>query len=202
MADTKEFDLCARKETQAAAGRTRRKGKRHCVLFAALFAALAAVPFSNAQSPQQTNDEPTERVTAFYKWVLGTMVKKRTPVAQKKTVAGFLSKSLYRWLYLQDRETRNLYFLASNDWLDSRIGDITIVDSRIAADRAVVKVDLGKPEPPDDFVDHLRINLRQENGEWKIDCIQDGYLELGGPIPFDPKYDPPGCKPVSFSTKN
>lgn len=172
---------------------------RRAVLFAvAVFVVLAAtVPFSNAQSPQQTNDEPAERVTAFYKWVLGTMVKKRTPAAQKKVVAGYLSKSLYRWLYSQDKETRNLYFIASNDWLDSWVDAITIVESRVAADRAVVMVDLGRPEPPDDFVDRLRVNLRQENGEWKIDCIQNTDNDLGDVPAYDPTLDPPGCRPVS-----
>ena len=194
MADTKGFDRYSRNEIQAAVGRTR----RYCVPFAvALLVALAAVPYTNAQSPQQGDAAPSECVTTFYKWVIGTMVRKRTPVNQKKLVAAYLSKSLYRWLYSQDAETRDLYFLGGNDWVESWIDEIEIVDSKVAPERAVVKVDLGKPEPPDNFVDQLRVNLRQENGEWRIDCIQTVESDEGDPSAYDSKYDPPGCKPVS-----
>ena len=194
MADTKGFDRYSRNEIQAAVGRTR----RYCVPFAvALLVALAAVPYTNAQSPQQGDAAPSECVTTFYKWVIGTMVRKRTPVNQKKLVAAYLSKSLYRWLYSQDAETRDLYFLGGNDWVEYWIDEIEIVDSKVAPERAVVKVDLGKPEPPDNFVDQLRVNLRQENGEWRIDCIQTVESDEGDPSAYDPKYDPPGCKPVS-----
>ncbi|KXK03898.1 MAG: hypothetical protein UZ17_ACD001000995 [Acidobacteria bacterium OLB17] len=147
-----------------------------------------------AQSPP-TVTAPGDQVTKFYKWALAAMAKKRSPIDQRRTVASYLSKSLYRWLYTRaDRETRNLYFLASNDWLESWIGEIEIVDSKVADARAVVKVDLGKADSPDDFVDHLQIRLTLEKGVWKIDCIQNADESLGGTPEFDPEVDPPGCR--------
>ncbi|MEZ5424571.1 MAG: hypothetical protein R2682_15930, partial [Pyrinomonadaceae bacterium] len=60
-----------------------------------LVALLATVPNSHAQSPQPAfGGEPAWVVTTFYKWVLGTMVDKSSPIKQKRVMATWLSKSL------------------------------------------------------------------------------------------------------------
>jgi len=158
---------------------------------------LAGAPCLYALSHRRTSESPEDRVTAFYTWVIGTMVKKQSPVRQKKIVSTYLSKSLYRWLYTSaDAETRNAYLLPGNDWSVSWIDEIKIVDKKKTASRAMLRVDLGEKRPPGDFVNPIQVNLISESGTWKIDCIQDADKELGGIPQFDPKYDPPGCKPV------
>ena len=171
----------------------------NCLLLGVmLFAALSAwAPFLYAQSLHgQTGRSPEDRITTFYKWAIGTMVKKRSPVRQKKVVSTYLSKSFYRWLYTRaDAETRNLYLLPDNDWSESWIDKIKIIDKKKTASRMRVRVDLGEKGPPDHFVNPIQVNLIRENGTWKIDCIQSADEELGGIPEFDPKLDPPGCKP-------
>jgi len=171
---------------------------RNCVLLGVLLlvALLVGPSLLYAQSYRQTSASPEDRVSIFYKWVIGTMIKKRSPVRQKKVVSTFLSKSLYRWLYMSaDAETRNLYLLPGNDWSESWIDKIKIVHKKNAANRAMIRLGLGENKPPDQFVDPIQVNLIREGGTWKIDCIQSADEELGIPK-FDPKYDPPGCKPV------
>src|SRR5690242_5213392 len=92
---------------------------RNCVFLGVIL--LVALPvaesFLYAQSYRQTSGSPEDRVSTFYKWVIGMMIKKQSPVRQKKVVSTVLSKSLYRWLYTSaDAETRNLYLLPGNDW--------------------------------------------------------------------------------------
>lgn len=163
-----------------------------------LFAVLpAGAPFLHAQSShRQTGGSPEDKVSTFYKWVIGTMIKKQSPVRQRRVVSTYLSKSLYRWLYTSaDAETRNTYLLPGNDWSGSWIDKIKIVDKKKTASRSMIRVNLGENVPPDDFVNPIRVSLIREGGSWKIDCIQSADEELGGIPEFDPKLDPPGCRP-------
>jgi len=163
-----------------------------------LVALLAAVPSFHAQSPQQnTGGEPAWIVTTFYKWVIGTMVIKRSPIRQKRVMATWLSKSLYRWLYTKaDREDRETYLVPGNDFIDAWVDEIKIVDSKVLAKRATLKVELGKPGKGDDFVNHILVNLKMEDGAWRIDCVRSNEDDAEDGYVFDPKLDPPGCKPV------
>lgn len=166
-----------------------------------LVALLAAVPNSHAQSPQPAfGGEPAWVVTTFYKWVLGTMVDKSSPIKQKRVMATWLSKSLHRWLYTNaDREERETYLVPGNDFIDAWVDEIKIVDTKVDAKRAAVKVELGKPGRDDDFVNHILVNLKVEGGVWRIDCIRSNDDDTEDAYVFDPKLDPPGCKPVSKS---
>lgn len=165
---------------------------------AVLLVTLLAAVRVQAQSPQQvTGEEPSQVVTTFYKWVIGTMVTKRSPLRQKRVMATWLSKSLYRWLYTKaDREERETYLVPGNDFIDAWVDEIEIVDSKVLAKRAVLKVDLGKPGKADDFVNPLLVNLKMEDGVWKIDCVRSNEDDTEDAYMFDPALDPPGCKPV------
>lgn len=160
------------------------------------FALPASAPFLYGQPHRQTSKSPEDRVTTFYKWVIGRMIRNRSPVREKKVISTYLSKSLYRWLYASaDAEMRRTYLLPGNDWSESWIDEIKIVAKKKTVNRTMIRVDLGEKEPPDHFVDTM-VNLVREGGTWKIDCIQSADEEIGSIPEFDPKLDPPGCKPV------
>lgn len=140
----------------------------------------------SAQAPES----PEGRVRNFYQWVGGNENKGVESRKQKKVIFSFFSGRHYRWFYKLGVGDQNTYLISGNDWLETFANKINVGKSLVKANRAAVTVDLG--DSSDDFVNHIRVNLLREEGVWKIDCLEN--TDLG--LTFDPRRDPPGCRPV------
>lgn len=145
------------------------KLSRFALLVALLGTMLSASRPSHANTPQAIGN----KITGFYKWYVGVLIKNKNPMDDKAKIQQISSRRL--WKYFHSKAYENFdadYFTSAqdfgDDWNVARASNI-----HIHGRTATMAVTLGSPKKNERDMGQrtLQLKLVKEAGAWKIDRV-------------------------------
>ena len=149
------------------------KNRFKLISFALLLFFIGSIGASAANA-QAT---PEQAAKNFYEWYVKELSREGgNPIKQKKTVQKSVSARLGKWLYSPAyQEYGTDYIIDAQDFDD--IWQISTTKAVIKGSVATLKVMLKSTRPKNEgFSQTLPLKMVKENGEWKIDSVNNRKL--------------------------
>lgn len=125
----------------------------------------------------QASDTPEQAAKSFYQWYTAELSREGgNPIRERKTVLRSVSKRLGKWIYSPAYSEYGAdYIIDAQDFDDS--WQVSTTKAVIKGNTATLKVLLKSTRPKNEgFSRTLPVKMVKENGEWKIDSVNNRTL--------------------------
>jgi hypothetical protein len=149
------------------------KSKTKLACFAVILFFIGSAGAASAQSA----DAPEQAAKSFYQWYTKELFREGgNPIKNRKTVLKSVSKRLGKWLYSRAYEEYGAdYIIDAQDYDNS--WQVSTTKAVIKGNTASLKILLKSTRPKNEgFSRTLPVKMVRENGEWKIDSVNNRSL--------------------------
>jgi hypothetical protein len=122
----------------------------------------------------QTAATPEQAAKSFYQWYVRELAREGgNPIQQKKTVLKSVSKKLGNFIYSPSYEEYGAdYIIDAQDFDET--WRVSTTKAVVRGNNATLKILLKSARPKNqDFSRTLPLKMVKENGEWKIDLVNN-----------------------------
>lgn len=145
------------------------KNKIKIIGFALFLFFIAGVSANYAQ----TANTPEQSAKSFYQWYIKELASESSPIRQKKAVLKSVSRKLGSFIYSSSYEEYGAdYIIDAQDFDETWRVSTTkaVVRGNTATLKVLLKSNRSRNE---DFSRSLALKMVKENGEWKIDRVNN-----------------------------
>jgi len=141
------------------------------------FALLLFFIGSLSASVTKAADTPEQAAKNFYAWYVKELAKEGSNPRQRKAIVlKSVSKRLGKWMYSPAYEEYGADYIIDAQDFDEN-WQISTTKAVIKGNTATLKVSLKSTKPKNEgFSQTLRLKMVKENGEWKIDSVNNRKL--------------------------
>ncbi len=148
------------------------KNKLKLISFALLLFFFGSI----SASVTKAADTPEQAAKIFYGWYVKELAKEGNPRQRKAIVLKSVSKRLGKWMYSPAYEEYGADYIIDAQNFDES-WQISTTKAVIKGNTATLKVSLKSTKPKNEgFSQTLRLKMVKENGEWKIDSVNNRKL--------------------------